>query len=31
MIFFIAGLGLLFFVNIRRAVEEAGNVAPSHV
>ena len=31
MIFFIAGLGLLFFVNIRRAVDEAGNVAPSHV
>ncbi len=31
MIFFIAGLGLLFLVNIRRAVEEAGNVAPSHV
>lgn len=31
MIFFIAGLGLLFLVNIRHAVEEAGNVAPSHV
>ena len=31
MIFFIAGLGILFLVNIRRAVEEAGNVAPSHV
>ncbi|MFV9503619.1 MAG: MFS transporter [Oscillochloridaceae bacterium umkhey_bin13] len=31
MIFFIAGLILLSFVNIRRAAEEAGNQAPAHV
>lgn len=31
MIFFIAGFALLIFVNIRRAAEEAGNVAPAHV
>jgi UMF1 family MFS transporter len=31
MIFFIVGFALLIFVNIRRAAEEAGNVAPAHV
>ena len=31
MIFFVAGFALLIFVNIRRAAEEAGNVAPAHV
>lgn len=31
MVFFIAGLILLSFVNIRRAAEEAGNQAPAHV
>jgi UMF1 family MFS transporter len=31
MIFFVAGFALLTRVNIRRAAEEAGNVAPSHV
>lgn len=29
MLFFLVGLGLLSFVNIRRAAEEAGNVAPT--
>jgi MFS transporter, UMF1 family len=31
MIFFIAGLAVLVFVNVRRAIEEAGNVAPVKV
>jgi UMF1 family MFS transporter len=31
MVFFVAGFALLTRVNIRRAAEEAGNVAPSHV
>jgi UMF1 family MFS transporter len=31
IIFFIVGLALLFFVNIRRAALEAGNEAPAHV
>lgn len=31
MIFFIVGFVTLIFVNIRRAAEEAGNVAPAHV
>jgi MFS transporter, UMF1 family len=31
MIFFIAGLAVLVFVNVRRAIEEAGNVAPARV
>ncbi|MBI1295147.1 MFS transporter [bacterium] len=31
IVFFIAGLALLFFVDIRRAALEAGNEAPSHV
>jgi len=31
MVFFLAGFVLLVFVNIRRAAEEAGNVAPAHV
>lgn len=30
MVFFIAGLAILAFVDIRRAAEEAGNVAPAH-
>ena len=30
MIFFLAGLAILPFVNIRRAAEEAGNQAPAH-
>jgi MFS transporter, UMF1 family len=31
MIFFISGLAVLVFVNVRRAIEEAGNVAPAKV
>ncbi|NCC32978.1 MAG: MFS transporter [Chloroflexia bacterium] len=31
MVFFIAGIVLLFFVNVRRAIEEAGNEAPALV
>ncbi|NCC34595.1 MAG: MFS transporter, partial [Chloroflexia bacterium] len=31
MVFFIAGIVLLFFVNVRRAIEEVGNEAPALV